>query len=329
MKRFQEGVVVSREPFRPNKELIQQSLRTEVDGAVAKPFLKWVGGKSKLAPLLVQMRPKKFRRYIEPFVGGGAMFYAMQPYLSPEYFPAVLNDSNDDLITTYSVVRYNLPELVTALVKHAKNYFARSLDGQRTYFEAVRSMHFAGRNSVGTRTRVEIAARFIFLNKTCFNGLYRVNQRGEFNVPHGSFKSPPRICDVETLRNASLALENVLFSPGDFEKCFHTNAEPGDFIYADPPYIPLTATSNFTSYARAGFTYRDQVRLCNAAVAAMNRGVFVLLSNSSSEIARELYSDRKSFEVTEVDMRRNINSKGDSRGTVKELVIQTKTKGWC
>jgi DNA adenine methylase len=290
---------------------------------VTKPFIKWAGGKSKLIPTLLEHAPKTFRRYIESFVGGGAMFYAMQPRLSQDTFPALLNDSNTDLITTYSVVRYNLPELVKVLTQVQRGY--EECGRSTGFYMGIREQVVAGDSK---DARVRRAARFIFLNKTCFNGLYRVNRKGFFNVPHGAFKSPPKICDVETLRAASLALNNVLFSPGDFEINFHTNAEKGDFIYADPPYIPLSTTSDFTGYAKEGFTFEDQKRLRDAAIDASKRGVFVMLSNSGADAARELYADRSKFEVVEVDMRRNINSKGGSRASVKELLIRTKTKGW-
>jgi DNA adenine methylase len=284
-----------------------------------KPFIKWAGGKTQLLPTLLQMVPKKFDFYFEPFVGGGALFFALGRKV-----PARLSDVNAELMNTYSQVRYNLPKLIIHLKEHQRAYRSKRIGSHsgEEYLYEVRSW-----KRPINRDPVAAAARFIFLNKTCFNGLYRINKKGLFNVPHGKFSSPPNICDVETLQAASMALAKAIFISADFEHMFNIAAKNrGSFLYADPPYAPLNETSDFTSYTKGGFNFADQERLRNAAVAAHRAGVKMLISNSNAPSIVELYSDTKHFEIIEVDARRNVNSDGAKRGPVKELII--KTKGW-
>ena len=278
------------------------------------PFIKWAGGKRSLLPTLLQMVPNSFATYREPFLGGGALFFALQP---PAAF---INDINDDLITTCMVVRDQPDALIGGLARLEKEYRKR---GAPFYYD-VRKWQLS------RLSQLRLAMRFIFLNKTCFNGLYRVNRAGFFNVPHGKFKSPPTICDAETIRAASRAMKrtktrSVVFGNFDFAHVFKGSKE-GDFIYADPPYAPLSDTSNFTAYAKTGFTQGDHTRLRNESLLAHERGAKVIISNSSADFIKGLYADKKVFEIVEVDVKRRINSDATKRGAVKELII--KTRGW-
>lgn len=260
------------------------------------PFIKWVGGKRQLLPELRARVPSKFGRYFEPFVGGGALFFD----LAPER--ASLTDMNERLVRTYRGVRDD----VYGVIKRLREY---------PYDEAFYyQMRASGLNAASD---AEVAARFIYLNKTGFNGLYRENKAGKFNVPFGRYTNPT-ICDDVALRACSLALQGAILLVDDFERVV-SDAQPGDFVYFDPPYVPLTATSNFTSYTSGGFTHADQVRLRDVALTLKASGVSVLLSNSSAEAVRDLYSD--GFVVEEVSARRAVNSKASGRGAVKELLI--------
>jgi len=295
------------------------SARVTIDGpaythiAWNKPFIKWAGGKTQLLPTLLKMVPD-FKFYFEPFVGGGALFFALD-----RKFPATLSDVNSELMNVYSQVRYNVPQLIECLKEYQKIYRSKLRGGERYFYEV--------RACKPPREPVAAAARFIFLNKTGYNGLYRVNKKGLFNVPHGTFASPPNICDVETLQAASLALQKAIFISADFEHMFNIAAKNrGAFVYADPPYAPLSETSDFTGYAKGGFTHEDQTRLRDAAVVARKAGVKVLISNSNAPSIVDLYSNTKNFEIIEVDARRNVNSVGAGRGKIKELLI--KTRGW-
>lgn len=263
----------------------------------AKPFIKWAGGKSQLLPKISELLPpkKQIGRYFEPFLGGGAMFFYLQ---HPKSF---LSDTNNDLVELYEVVQNNVEELIKAL-KPYKN--------EPDYFYEVRAQNPA------TLSKVKRAARFVYLNKTCFNGLYRVNSKGEFNVPFGRYKNPA-ICDVEGLRSASLALQNVKITHGDFQSVL-TKTKTTDFIYFDPPYQPLNKTSSFTSYTSIGFGEEQQIKLAKLYKELANKGCFVMLSNSDTPIIRELYKD---FYIHEIQASRAINSIGSGRGKITELLI--------
>lgn len=263
-----------------------------------KPFLKWVGGKTSLVKELLGNIPAGFGTYHEPFVGGGALFFALQPKR------AVLNDANTELIHCYKQVR-DEPEGVLAIlerISHSPETFAhmRSLDPA--------SLSDAAR-----------AARFVYLNKTCFNGLYRVNRRGGFNVPMGKYKNP-RYHDPETVMAASQALRSergTLLTSLPFEQALAA-AEPGDFVYLDPPYDPISPTANFTAYTRDSFRWEDQQRLAAECVKLYERGVSFLLSNAPTDRILELY---KSFDSRRVQARRNVNSDKNKRGNVSELLV--------
>ncbi len=271
----------------------------------AKPFVKWVGGKTQLIPELTKRIPEIRGRYYEPFLGGGALFFHIQSELNSSQ--GCISDINSDLIAAYKAVKNSLQELIDSLQEHRyeKDYFyeIRELDRKPEY---------------STLTEVKKASRLIFLNKTCFNGLYRVNKKGQFNVPFGSYKNPS-IFSEENLLACSQALQKTEIHNVSFETIAST-AQPGDFVYFDPPYIPLNASSNFTEYNQNGFDLKSQQMLRDVCLALDERGVNFLLSNSSSPLVYELYENH--FEIELVDASRAINSKGNKRGKVKEVLIK-------
>lgn len=265
----------------------------------AKPFLKWAGGKSRVIPNYEPYLPAstEVKRYFEPFIGSAALFFHLQP---PR---ALLSDCNRKLIEVFEVVRDNVEALIEALQPH-KN--------EKEYYYKVRAQDPAKLDKV---TR---AARIIYMNRTCYNGLYRENQKGEFNVPFGRYKNPT-ICDIDRLHAASAALQRVELCAVDFADAV-AEATAGDFVYFDPPYVPLNATSNFTGYSRFGFDEGDHRRLAQTFHTLSERGCRVMLSNSSAPLVYELYKDR-GYQLHPIQARRNINSKAHKRGPVTELLI--------
>lgn len=265
----------------------------------AKPFLKWAGGKSRLIPKYQPYLPPRdeIAHYFEPFIGSAALFFHLQPAR------ARLSDCNRKLIEVFEVVRDDVDALIEALQPH-KN--------EKGYYYRVRAQEPAD------LSKVERAARIIYMNRTCYNGLYRENQKGEFNVPFGRYKNPT-ICDEERLHAASTALRGVELCAGDFTEAV-AGAGAGDFVYFDPPYVPLNATSSFTSYSRFGFDESDHRRLADTFHALGERGCRVMLSNSSAPLVYELYEGHD-YRLLPIKARRNINSKADKRGPVKELLI--------
>ena len=265
-----------------------------------KSFLKWVGSKRQLLPELVKYVPKKYNVYIEPFVGGGSLFF----HLRPKH--ARLADSNVRLMRTYKAVRDDVKGVIGTL-RDCYKY-------DKTFFYETRA------RDIDKASDVEVAAWFIFLNKCGFNGLYRVNQKNECNVPFGKY-TDPLIADAVTLRACSEALQDAELGIGaDFMETAAYGLR-GDFMYFDPPYVPLTRTSDFTSYTAGGFGALQHARLRETAEHMKRIGVQVLLSNSSADYVKELYRGGI-FELIEVDASRSINSKGDARGNVKELIIR-------
>jgi DNA adenine methylase len=267
------------------------------------PFLKWPGGKRQLLPILADYIPTEFKSYYEPFVGAGAMLF----YLRPEI--AYINDINVELMNCFEVVRDNVEDLIADLKKHFNTesyyYLIRSLD-RTPYFRS------------GQLSEVARASRIIYLNKTCFNGLYRENSKGEFNAPFGRY-AKPKICDETTLRMVHQYLQSakIQISCCDFETAVST-AREGDFVYFDPPYVPVSRTASFTNYSPGGFNLEDHFRLKNTVDFLTNRGVKVLLTNSDTDFARDLYRD---YYKDNVQALRAINSKGSKRGPVNELII--------
>ena len=268
--------------------------------AAARPTLKWAGGKRQLLPELRKALPAKWGHYYEPFIGGGALFFDLRA--SGWAGAATLGDANERLVRMYLGVRGDVDEVIRLLKKtrYAKAFYLR---------ERARNPDLFGDDA-------EIAAWFIYLNKTGFNGLYRVNRKGEFNVPFGRYDNP-LICDEPNLRAASHALKKTKLVIGDFEKAVKS-AEAGDLVYCDPPYVPVSATSDFTSYTKEKFGPVEQERLRDMALRLKRLGVHVILSNADVPFVRKLY---KGFNIRSVSARRNINSKGGSRGAVGEVII--------
>ena len=279
----------------------------------ARPFLKWAGGKTQLLRELVDRSPTPppdgRATYYEPFLGGGALFFGLG-----WHGEAVLNDASVELVQTYEVVRDALDQLVGRLGALQTLYLDSDEEGRKELFYKIRGQQ--------PRAPVEIAARMIFLNKTCFNGLYRVNRKGAFNVPHGRYKTP-RILDYDTLVAASHALSDATLRHQDFEVACEP-AKAGDFVYFDPPFQPLTKTSSFTSYTANDFSEDDQVRLKECVDRLVERGVHVMISNSPHPLITGLYRGSAHFvqyRIDELQARRMINSKGDGRGEITELMI--------
>ena len=268
-----------------------------ISGAeTGRPFLKWAGGKRQLLNELMQAAPRDASTYFEPFVGGGALFFKLQPKR------AVLADVNERLIRTYRGVRNNVEEVI------------RQLKG----FKYTSDFYYSFREKdIDAGTDADVAAWLIYLNKTGFNGLYRVNRDNRFNVPLGRYVNPT-ICDEDTLRACSAALTKAELLVDDFAIVVK-EAGRGDFVYFDPPYVPLSATSSFTSYTSRGFGDEEQKRLRDTARKLKKRGVRVLLSNSSAPSVRALYA--VGFDIAEVSATRLVNSKASARGAIVELLI--------
>jgi DNA adenine methylase len=274
----------------------------------ARPFLKWAGGKGQLLPELTRRLPPRFRRYHEPFVGGGALFFHL--WNSGRLRDgATLSDLNPELVECYVAVRDRAEELIVALRRHEPH--SRDKD----YFYEIRSWD----KQPGFRERpaVERAARTIFLNRTCYNGLYRRNNKGFFNAPFGYYKNP-LIVDEENMREVSRALQHVELTVADFGQVLD-RAQPGDFVYFDPPYVPVSATASFTAYTGQGFAEDAQRRLAAVFFALAERGCYAMLSNSYTELARALYSGQPIHEPVRAS--RKINCDGKKRGEVDELIV--------
>lgn len=274
-----------------------------------RPFIKWAGGKGQLLPELTRRLPAHFGRYHEPFVGGGALFFHLYNQgLIPD--GARLSDYNPELIRCYKAVRDQPQTLIELLQEHEQHRTSQE------YFLEIRS--WDRRPDFTQRSDVERAARTIFLNRTCYNGLYRLNQKGQFNAPFGHYKNP-LICDPDNIWAAHQALRQVELGVGDFADVLH-EAEPGDFVYFDPPYVPLSLTASFTSYTAQSFGPNDQRRLAEVFSALAQRGIHVMLSNSETPLSRELYMPAASHHAT-VYASRKINCDGLKRGFVEELIV--------
>ena len=275
-----------------------------------KPFLKWVGGKRALVDEIIKRMPSKFNTYFEPFVGGGALFFELKKRGMLEGKKSYLFDANKELINTYNTVKNNPYELIEILKefqnKHSHDFYyeVRAMDREGSFTALPDAMR---------------SARFIYLNKTCFNGLYRVNSKGFYNVPMGRYKNPA-ICDTSSILSASRALQDAEVLHVDFSKVLDF-AKKGDFVYFDPPYYPLTPTSSFTSYNQDIFLDDEQKRLFNTFEKLAKKGLHVMLSNSDTEFIKELYKD---YKIDFVEMNRFINSKSGRRGKIKEIIVTTK-----
>ena len=275
---------------------------------MAGSFLKWAGGKARLARRISEALPAGVARYHEPFLGGGAVFFALQQAGQTPW--ARLSDTNGELVECFGVVRDRPDDLTESLAVHSEAYLPGSHEARTAYFLAQRACRPAD--------AVARAARLIFLNRTCYNGLYRVNASGQFNVPHGRYANP-RIVDREGIGAASVALRCTELSTDDFGTACE-RARPGDFVYLDPPYYPLSATSNFTDYTSGAFGPAEHERLRDAFEALTRRGVHAMLSNSKAPFVEALYAGH-GYRVAEVTMSRAINSVGAKRAPIAELLV--------
>lgn len=290
----------------------------------AKPFVKWVGGKGQLLPTLTSALPTDFQKmesvtYIEPFVGGGAMlFYMLQNY--PNIRRTVINDMNPDLTKAYQVVKRTPESLIKSLTIIQKEYLGINKEEDRKSFYLDARKHF----NKGNLSDVENTAYLIFLNKTCFNGLYRVNSKGEFNVPFGKYENPT-ICDAETIYADSELLQKVEIISGDFEQT-ERYIKGNTFFYFDPPYRPLDATSSFNSYAKEAFNDKEQIRLKKYFDRLSAKHCMMMLSNSDCKgrNPKDLFFDNlyKDYVIERVYAARSVNANPKKRGKLTELLIR-------
>lgn len=281
------------------EQLELYALKKTFETVACKPFLKWPGGKRQLLRELIHRMPQKYNRYFEPFVGGGALFFSIKP----EY--GCISDINPELINVYEVVQNNVEELIASLKKHKNN---------ESYFYKLRSVDRT--ESYEYWSNVDKASRIIFLNKTCFNGLYRMNSNGHFNVPFGFYKKP-NVVDEQNLIACCTLLKKTEIALASFEAIVK-KARKGDFVYFDPPYVPLTKTSSFTKYYKDDFHDDGQSSLRELCDKLSDKGVHFMLSNSCTTMVKDLY---KEYNVKVVRANRAINCKADGRGKIDELVI--------
>lgn len=308
------------------------TIKSEDNTVFAKPFMKWAGGKSQLIPELSSRLPKdlinigKIDRYIEPFVGGGAFFFYLKSRF--QINNSYLFDINRELIVGYKVLQNYPKELINHLNILEIEYINKNEEERKNYYYEIRDRYNAQINSFDyinyNAEWIERASHMIFLNRTCFNGLFRQNKNGEFNVPHGRYKNP-RICDKENITKVNLALKNTEIFCGDFsESSKYVNNN--SLVYFDPPYRPLTKTSSFTSYSKEEFNENDQVRLSEFYKELDKKGAYLILSNSDpkNEDPKDDFFDNlyKDFTIERVNAKRIINCDPTKRGEIKELIIR-------
>jgi DNA adenine methylase len=272
-----------------------------------KPFVKWAGGKRQLIPILNQNLPESFGTYYEPFLGGGALLFHILTDKNGQ--KCSISDLNSDLVLAYTTIRDRIDALIISLKNHEKNYQKNS----ESYYYSMRESN--------PRSAIEKTSRLIFLNRTCFNGLYRVNNKGKFNVPLGKY-SNPNIVNEENLRAVSHMLQSSRISINcrDFEAVLR-DAKKGDLVYFDPPYQPVSSTANFTSYTNKDFTYDDLTRLAELCLKLNSRGCKVLLSNSDSKEVADIFS-KNPWKITKIEANRSINSNSKKRTGHFELLIK-------
>ena len=267
------------------------------------PVVKWVGGKRQLLDIIRPLLPKRITSYCEPFLGGGAVLFSIQPS------KAIVNDLNGDLITVYEIIRDDVDALIKDLKKHENTsqyfYTIRDMDRNKDIYQAM--------------SKVEKASRLIYLNKTCFNGLFRVNSAGEFNSPFGNYKNP-NIVNEPVLRAVSkyLSLRKITFYNEDFAITLERIGK-GAFVYLDPPYDPVSDTASFTGYNKGGFDRNEQIRLKECCDELTRRGIKFMLSNSATDFIKDLY---KEYDISIVHAKRAINSDASKRGTIEEVLIR-------
>ncbi len=267
------------------------------------PVVKWVGGKRQLLDEITPLLPKRITSYCEPFLGGGAVLFSIQPKR------AIVNDLNQDLITVYEVIRDDVESLLGSLKKH---------ENSSEYFYAIRDMD-RDKEAYQSMSKVDKASRLIYLNKTCYNGLFRVNSSGEFNSPFGHYKNPnivnePILKAVSQYFNAN----NITFYSEDFAETLE-RVQKGGFVYLDPPYDPVSDTASFTGYNKSGFDRKEQKRLKECCDELTRRGIKFMLSNSATEFIKELYRE---YDITIVKAKRAINSDASKRGAIEEVLIR-------
>lgn len=272
-----------------------------------KPFVKWAGGKRQLIPILNDNLPKSMGTYYEPFLGGGALLFHILSERNGQ--KCGVSDLNSDLVLTYTTIRDKANDLIHSLKNHSKNYQKDS----KSYYYAIRESN--------PRSAVEKTSRLLFLNRTCFNGLYRVNSKGKFNVPLGKYTNP-NIVNEENIRSVSHVLQSskVSIKCRDFESVLN-DAKKGDLVYFDPPYQPVSDTANFTSYTHKSFTITDLKRLANLCLDLDSKGCKVLLSNSDSQEVAEMFTD-KQWKIKKIEANRSINSNSKKRTGHFELLIK-------
>ena len=261
---------------------------TPTSSLTARPILKWAGGKTQLLPILQPRMPEKYNKYIEPFFGGGALFFATAPSIG------VVADRNPELVNLYSCIRDDVDEVIDALRDHVN---------EKEHFLKVRAKDWT------TLPPAEAAARTIYLNKTCFNGLYRVNRKGGFNVPFGNYKNP-KILDPLNLKAVSNSLRDVEILTGDFRHVLADVASPGDFIFLDPPYLPISQHSDFKRYTKEQFSTQDHIELAAEVYRLQALGCYVMLTNSNHPLVHELFSDLK---IEVFSTKRHVAARGDRR----------------
>lgn len=271
-----------------------------------KPALIWIGGKTQLLSTIVPLLPDNYNTYCEPFVGGGALLFHVQPHT------AIINDINTELITTYNVIKYDVENLIVEL-KTFKNesdfyYWVRSWDRDTDAYNNI--------------SDIKKAARILYLNKTCFNGLYRVNNQGKYNAPFGKHKNPKIVNEV-VLRQVSEYFNkcDITILNADYTKVLESLPRDS-FVYLDPPYDPVTKTANFTKYTSNGFSQDDQIELKEMCDKLTSRGIKFMLSNSSTEFIKNLYSDGEKYNIIEVYAVRTVNCDASKRGKVSEVIVR-------
>ena len=268
------------------------------------PVVKWVGGKRQIIDEIITYVPDSFSTYYEPFLGGGAVLFELQPK------KAVVNDVNEELMNIYEVIKDNVDELIEGLKRH-------KIKNDKAYFYEIRELD-RNREQYNLLTPVERASRIIYLNKTCYNGLFRVNKSGEFNAPFGNYKNP-NIVNETTLRAVSAYFNKakIRFTCQDFEDALKWSRK-GAFVYLDPPYDPVSETASFTGYDKGGFDRNEQIRLKKTCDKLNKKGIKFLLSNSATDFIMDLYQD---YKIEVIQAKRAINSKADRRGNVDEVFV--------
>lgn len=310
-------------PSTAEKPVDKRMLRNEKQNVQLKPFVKWVGGKSQLVEEIEKLLPvdgeRAVTKYCEPMVGGGALLFDILSKF--EFEQIYISDTNEELINAYKVIQNDIDALIEKLIEMQLLFLPMDENGRKFFYYTARDKF--NKLELNKTNSIEKAALFIFLNKTCFNGLYRVNKKGQFNVPMGAYKNPT-ICDEVNLRNVSKALQNVEIVCGDYtlSKGF---IDKNSFVYIDPPYRPISPTSGFTSYNTDAFDDNEQIRLAKFIDEINQTGAKIVLSNSDPQntnaddrFFEDLY---KSYNIKRVEALRAINSKGEKRGKIKELLI--------